>query len=269
MQVTDGVAACSVDGRELHKERIGKTVDPWLAVECNHLNTGFVRDFTITGTPVTPESIDLLAQQTLPGWQAHLGDIWLVRGEEMYGRGARPKLLDGQKERRSFPEAAVYYQRPMLEDGTVKFDFYYDTGKGGSLPDARPPRLRRRPGWRQTAPPDRRAAREECRPVRQPQRRAEIPQGRETAAQGARLEQRHADAEGGYGLAGGQRHRRLRRCPSADEPAALRLLPLHRPDRGPRSQRHLGGRLAEATPPADKLFETAPRPAQAATKGGE
>ena len=134
MAVKDGVMTCSVDGRELHKERIGTTVDPWLALHTSGNNTGVVRNLKIAGTPTVPAKIDLLAQESLPGWRPYLGNPWVKRGEEMYGSGGKAVLPDGQKERRYFPEAAVYYQRPMLEDGTVEFEFYHEAGKAEVYP---------------------------------------------------------------------------------------------------------------------------------------
>ena len=30
---------------------------------------------------------------------------------------------------RCFPESAIYYQRPLLEDGAVEYEFFYDPDK--------------------------------------------------------------------------------------------------------------------------------------------
>jgi hypothetical protein len=48
----------------------------------------------------------------------------------MYEHGQKPEPPEGGKVApRSFPESAIYYQRPLLEDGAVQYEFFYDPGK--------------------------------------------------------------------------------------------------------------------------------------------
>jgi tetratricopeptide (TPR) repeat protein len=144
MAVKDGWLRAYVDGREVIADKIGSQPEPWLMLHCNHLNTGDLRDVKIDGKPTVPEVIDLLAGEDLPMWRAHLGQVveedarhmgnangWSKRGEELHEAGAKPEPPEEGKPipPRYFPESAVYYQRPFLEDGVVEYEFYYDPDK--------------------------------------------------------------------------------------------------------------------------------------------
>jgi hypothetical protein len=144
LAVRDGWLRASVDGRELAAERIGASPDPWLMLHCPYNHTAEVRNLRITGTPTVPGSIDLLAGDDLGLWRPYLGQIsgaeirnyggsygsgtWVKRGEELYAFGKKPDPPEEGRPvlPRSFPESAIYYQRPMLEDGAVEYEFYYD-----------------------------------------------------------------------------------------------------------------------------------------------
>ncbi len=142
--VKDGWFRAFVDDREIAAEKIGANPEPWLMLHCTHGNTGEVKNLAINGKPTVPEKIDLLANDDLGLWRPHLGHVavatryyggestgWLKRGEELYESGKTPEPPeDGKpKPERYFPESALYYQRPLLEDGAVEYEFYYDPGK--------------------------------------------------------------------------------------------------------------------------------------------
>jgi hypothetical protein len=143
LSVKDGWLRASVDGREVVAERIGARPAPWLMLHCGHFNSGDVRDLKIAGKPEVPRAVDLLAGDELPLWRVYVGpgaetDFnnrggpgWHKRGEEMYAQGAKPEPPEEGKPvpPRSFPESAIYYQRPFLEDGAVEYEFYYDPDK--------------------------------------------------------------------------------------------------------------------------------------------
>jgi hypothetical protein len=134
MTVKDGVMTCSVDGRVLSTERIGAKPDPWLTLHAHYHCVGWVKNLKLNGQPTVPASIDLLVQDSLACWRPHLNTDWIKRGEEMYHAGGKPILPPEEKERRYFPEASNYYQRPMFEDGTVEYEFYYEPGKAAVFP---------------------------------------------------------------------------------------------------------------------------------------
>ena len=136
MAVKDGTMTCFVNGRKLHEERIGANVDPWLCISAGHQVTAEIFNLKFTPTnAAVPEKIDLIASENLAMWRPYLGSIWGKRGEEIFEDGARPEPLpDGKPEVRTFPENGIYYQRPLVEDSTVEYEFYYSPDKAMVYP---------------------------------------------------------------------------------------------------------------------------------------
>ncbi len=143
LQVKDGWLKAYVDGRELVAEKIGTNPDPWLMLHCSAKNSGVVRNLKIMGQPTVPDQIDLLAGSDLGMWASYDGTgvmsqsirsfdgntgSWSKRGEEMHHFGKKPDPPEeGDPVRpRHRSEAAVFYQRPLLEDGVVEYEFFYD-----------------------------------------------------------------------------------------------------------------------------------------------
>ncbi len=141
--VKDGWFRAFVNDREIIAEKIGANPEPWLMFHANGRNTAELRDVKINGTPTVPETINLLANDDLGMWRPYLGSVarnrnpsddgegWHKRGEELYEFGKKPEPPDEGKPvpPRYFPESALYYQRPMLEDGAIEYEFFYDPGK--------------------------------------------------------------------------------------------------------------------------------------------
>jgi len=147
LAVKDGWLRIFVDGRELAAEKLGPQPSPWLMLHVGQQNQTGVRGLKIAGNPTVPETVDLLAGEELGLWQAFLGTIvgaeqrfagsyWVKRGEEMYALGRKPPAPeDGKPEApRSFPESAVYYQRPLVEDGVVEYEFFHDPDRAHCHP---------------------------------------------------------------------------------------------------------------------------------------
>jgi hypothetical protein len=147
--VKDGWLRVSVDGREVAAERVGAAPEPWLMLHCPGLNNGELRDVKVNGKPTVPDSVDLLAGEDLPGWRAWSGMVaeaenrmnmgvngWAKRGEEMYEGGRKPDPPEEGKPAppRYFPESAIYYHRPFLEDGAVEYEFFYEPDRANVYP---------------------------------------------------------------------------------------------------------------------------------------
>ncbi|HJT31031.1 MAG TPA: DUF1583 domain-containing protein, partial [Pirellulales bacterium] len=126
LTVKDGLYTAAVNGRKVFEERLSSQPDPWLAFHSWGAYSGEVREVRITGQPAVPDVIDLTASANLDGWLADYygeslggGDSnWQKRGEEIYGR----KLDDQHGAAR---ESLLQYHRPMLEDGQIDYEFYY------------------------------------------------------------------------------------------------------------------------------------------------
>ncbi|HEV8058742.1 MAG TPA: DUF1583 domain-containing protein, partial [Gemmataceae bacterium] len=147
----DGWFRAHVDGREIATEKIGVNCDPWLMIYVNHLDMGEIRDLRIQGQPKVPSSLDLLSETDLGNWrsyggvvqrnqnyggwadnsypldQPYYGQAWTKRGEEIFQPGRKPDDPPPGRPMppRANPESALFYHRPMLEDGAIEYEFFY------------------------------------------------------------------------------------------------------------------------------------------------
>lgn len=137
VKVRDGLCSVYFNGRRIHEDQIGESFDPWIAVRCEARSLGAVRDVRISGTPEVPESLNLAIDQNLPGWAGYYeepvgenGHWYWTHDEESFGIAGRR-----QSDRRgSFEQRLLQYYRPMLEDGTIEYDFYYEPGQSNVHP---------------------------------------------------------------------------------------------------------------------------------------
>jgi tetratricopeptide (TPR) repeat protein len=128
--VRPGSLAVFVDGRQIHQAPLPAECDPWLALSCEAPHEGSARNLRISGTPTVPEQLNLSATPDLAGWLADdFGDSiagdradWTKRGDEIVGR--LHEDLPGSK-----LESLARYHRPLVEDGEIAYEFYYEPGK--------------------------------------------------------------------------------------------------------------------------------------------
>jgi hypothetical protein len=129
--VRDGACTTWLNGRRIHEQPLEAAHDPWLAVRSTWITTGAVRSVRVTGTPQIPGAINLASLPELSGWSSYYersvggGDsewthVSAVGG--IFGR-LQPAL------RGSGVECLLHYHRPMLEDGTIEYDFFYREGQ--------------------------------------------------------------------------------------------------------------------------------------------
>jgi len=134
--VQGGAVRYYANGRLIHERVLEPHADPWLAVRSDDRSDGGARYLRISGTPEVPNVIQLAGTEELEGWSAYydghgLGPStsnanWKQRGNLDEGGGLvgrRDAHLAG-----SFAESLVRYHRPMLEDGTIDYEFYYRPG---------------------------------------------------------------------------------------------------------------------------------------------
>jgi hypothetical protein len=135
--VKDSVMMAFVNGQQIHSELLPAKVDPWLAIETTTANqTGTIKNLQITGRPTVPSEINLLVGPMLEGWRSdyygeRAGAVernsgqtadWTKKGQEI----TAPKLANAPG---SFRESVLQYHRPLLEDGDVEYEFYYEPAK--------------------------------------------------------------------------------------------------------------------------------------------
>jgi hypothetical protein len=128
--VNAGRMTALINGRKVYEAPVPAEGDPWLAFLCPALQAGGARKVAITGDPRVPERLNLSALPDLSGWLAGeynetvAGDApdWDKRGEEILGRLVEE--TPGAQQ-----ESVLRYHRPMVEDGRIAYEFYYDPGK--------------------------------------------------------------------------------------------------------------------------------------------
>ncbi|QDT08704.1 DUF1583 domain-containing protein [Planctomycetes bacterium K23_9] len=129
----------SINGRFLDTGSVASGVLPWAGFLSERRNDFAVENVQIAGTPMVPHSIDLLASPKLAGWLRYFDDAttrdvesddsvtdpvtWQIRRQPP----SEPMLI-AESDRRavgSFREDLLRYVRPMVEDGTIEYDFFY------------------------------------------------------------------------------------------------------------------------------------------------
>ncbi|MDB5348458.1 MAG: tetratricopeptide repeat protein [Schlesneria sp.] len=130
--VKDGHYTSFINGQKLYEEALPADHDPWVAVVGWAANSSrAVRDIVITGKPTIPRELKLIGTPDLRGWMVDYyatdwGQTpfeWKLAGDEL----TSPQVLDANfaRDRRKV-ENIIRYHRPMLEDGEISYEFYYD-----------------------------------------------------------------------------------------------------------------------------------------------
>jgi hypothetical protein len=117
----------SIRGRKVLETPLPAERDPWLALLCPATESGSARKVAISGHPQIPDRLALSALPDLSGWRADeyaetrsgAGADWEKRGDEIVGR--LNEEIPGARQ-----ESVLRYHRPMLEDGRISYEFYYD-----------------------------------------------------------------------------------------------------------------------------------------------
>lgn len=140
----------SVDGAKVTEQTLVGASDPWLAMDTHEGGLASVRNLKISGTPRIPETIELGDSTNLSGWSsayygeatAGLNVAWEKRGDEVAGVQLKPPPANSNNSRSSdtselatyaFPgsrcESLLRYRRPLREDGSLEYEFFYAPGK--------------------------------------------------------------------------------------------------------------------------------------------
>ncbi|MGB7342970.1 MAG: DUF1583 domain-containing protein [Pirellulaceae bacterium] len=138
-QSADGsIVTTFFNGRPVHQENRGRILDPWIAIRSSPVHDGGADDLRITGGKV-PDVISLSDVPQLPGWFEHFGDPfahslqqWKQVSVINAGLGNPTKEIIGKKNpslrEGCFSENALRYFRPMLENATIAYEFFYSPG---------------------------------------------------------------------------------------------------------------------------------------------
>ena len=153
--VRDRVVSTYFNGRLIRQGMASRDHDPWVAIRSTPRHDGAVRNLRITGQPDIPDEIRLSADSNLDGWLSYYDNrverqdpnwqhVRNSAGDEILGsRLSRPvgfvaSLLRAFSNSTSsrgnatnlppHEERLLRYHRPMLEDGTIEYDFFYSPG---------------------------------------------------------------------------------------------------------------------------------------------
>lgn len=132
--VRDGVCTTYFNGRRIHERTLPAKHEPWIAIRSPYHTDGAVRDLRITGNPEIPAEVELTNSRDLSAWlpinHGHrVGPThkWRPLGDGNDGGGIygiRWEDLPG-----SHRETLLRYHRPMVEDGTIEYEFFYREGE--------------------------------------------------------------------------------------------------------------------------------------------
>jgi len=144
LTVANGIRTTSVNGQVVFTRLQPKPSDPWLAIHSPWYCNGAIKSLAITGNPEIPESIDLASSQDLPGWLSYFDKAvgprnsnWYLESPSLIGGAFAPRadaksgatgLLIGRRQPElagTYSESLLRYHRPMREDGTIDYDFYW------------------------------------------------------------------------------------------------------------------------------------------------
>lgn len=132
--IRDGWLTYFMNGEPVLKRQLPKEHNPWVAIRSWRRSLGTASDFRITGEPVIPDEIHLTGDPELSGWapyfEAGFGagkGNWQTTDDGQGGTGilglARPEY-EG-----SAVQKLLRYCRPVAEDGTIDYEFYYKQGE--------------------------------------------------------------------------------------------------------------------------------------------
>jgi hypothetical protein len=116
-----------IDGRQIQQRSLPKQADPWLMLLAPAESKGAVRALKLKGEPTVPQRLAIGTLPDLAGWSAReygqsIGTQnadWERRGQEIIGRRTGDSRQTGR-------ESVLRYHRPLIEDGTISYEFFYD-----------------------------------------------------------------------------------------------------------------------------------------------
>jgi tetratricopeptide (TPR) repeat protein len=154
LAVQDGSFRVFIDDKKIFEERLPAEPNPWLSIRQQSFRFGGLRNLQISGSPQVPAKLNLLASRKLSGWSADYFQESIVDAASLddeleveslqdngptyrSGWAASDDGLVGFAWRRAADrqrESLLRYQRPMLEDGEISYEFYYEPAKSAVHP---------------------------------------------------------------------------------------------------------------------------------------
>jgi hypothetical protein len=128
--VRNGSLTVSIDGRPVHSEPLSEHHDPWIGFHSGALSSGRVRDIRIMGNPEVPNKVTLTALADLRGWASYheepIGDDGVWRWVADQDSSGQIVATSNESLKETLAESLLSYQRPLMENGSVSYEFFYD-----------------------------------------------------------------------------------------------------------------------------------------------
>lgn len=143
--IRGGVWTTYINSRRIHTSKLPADHDPWIAIRSSILEAGTVSNLRITGEPQIPTQLRLTALSDLAGWLPYYGSSvreenhWSQSGDIISGgtpnhdsdstsseQDARPPATTNGL---MYDERLLQYHRPIFEDGSINYEFYYRPGE--------------------------------------------------------------------------------------------------------------------------------------------
>ncbi|QDT04606.1 hypothetical protein K227x_29990 [Rubripirellula lacrimiformis] len=128
VEVHDGMASHYVNGIETPKVKIDEASFPWFMLHSIGNETSAVRSVRVTGTPTIPAQLNLVASTRLSGWSLyhrHASGSWHGNWDAAEQDGRIVLSADADPlPHGSSQEDLLRYDRPILEDGWIEYEFW-------------------------------------------------------------------------------------------------------------------------------------------------
>lgn len=124
----DGRFTVSINGRKVHEYSGDADRDPWLTIRNVWKYSSGFQDIRITGKPTIPDEIALLKSAYLPGWRKYIPRISKWIHSDDHPNGSVTGTRYDEPMTGADVESLLYYRRPMLEDGEIGYEFFYEPG---------------------------------------------------------------------------------------------------------------------------------------------
>lgn len=139
--VRETEATSFFNARQIHVQPLPPLRDPWVAIRSSYNTHGGVDDLRITGTPTIPDTIPLVTSPELTEWYdyfdtttaaSHRLTDWKGSVETLQSANAATEITDARATELppgSSAERLLVYSRPMIEDGSIEYEFWYTPGE--------------------------------------------------------------------------------------------------------------------------------------------
>ncbi|MFO0943580.1 MAG: DUF1583 domain-containing protein [Pirellulales bacterium] len=131
-----------INGLQIYQHTFANVPDPWVVIRAiDSGSMGYMENLRITGQPEIPDQLDLIAIKENSCWRSesfheHEDQADSDSFEEFQQNDSAVSKWRFTKElltaQRTVPapviESYIQYQRPMLEDGVIEYEYFHETG---------------------------------------------------------------------------------------------------------------------------------------------